>query len=110
LGGGIVFDEHVLTNGTRDEDYAGGGEITLSGLRGGIVGRALDRALGFIDGATCPRTRFAGADWAVGHAFAAGLLIFTPQDLPAHGVVDGDRPYASPFFREHRTPLYVPGC
>jgi hypothetical protein len=98
LGGGIVFDEHVLTDGSRDEDYDGGGEVTLSGQRGGLVGRALDRALGFIDGATCPRTRFENGDWEVGHAFASGLLIFTPQDLAARDVVHGDRPYASLFF------------
>jgi Uncharacterized protein conserved in bacteria (DUF2219) len=98
LGGGIVFDEHVLTDGSRDEDYDGGGEVTFSGQRGGFLGRALDRALGFIDGATCPRRRFDGEDWEVGHAFAAGLLIFTPQDLAGRDIVRGDRPYASLFF------------
>jgi hypothetical protein len=98
LGGGIVFDEHVLTDGARDADYDGGGEVTLSGERGGFLGRALDRALGFIDGATCPGKRFSGEDWEVRHAFASGLLIFTPQDLGARGIVQGDRPYASLFF------------
>jgi len=98
LGGGIVFDEHLLTDGTRDEDYDGGGEVTLSGQRAGLLGRTLDRALGFIDAATCARTRSAGADWHVAHAFAAGLLIFTPQDLAARDLVRGDRPYASLFF------------
>ncbi len=93
-----MFDEHVLTDGSRDEDYDGGGEVTLSGQRGGVIGRALDRALGFIDGATCPGTRFANGDWEVGHAFASGLLIFTPQDLAARAIVRGDRPYASLFF------------
>jgi hypothetical protein len=32
------------------------------------------------------------------HAFAAGLLVFTPRDLAARNVVRGDRPYASLFF------------
>ncbi|HUN74948.1 MAG TPA: lipid A-modifier LpxR family protein [Steroidobacteraceae bacterium] len=98
VGGGIVFDEHVLTNGSRDEDYDGGGEVTLSGQRGGLLGRALEQALGFIDGVTCPRSRFENDDWDVTHAFASGLLIFTPQDLAAREVVRGDRPYASEFF------------
>jgi len=98
LGGGIVFDEHVLTDGSRDEDYDGGGEVTLSGQRGGVIGRVLDRALGFIDGLACAGQRFEGEQWDIGHAFASGLLIFTPQDLAARDIVRGDRPYASLFF------------
>lgn len=98
VGAGIVFDEHLLTDGSRDEDYNGGGELTFSGERGGALGRALDRALGFVDKTLCPRDRFAAPGWQTGHAFAVGLLIFTPGDLAAHEVVDGDRPYASLFF------------
>ncbi len=98
VGAGIVFDEHLLTNGSRDEDYNGGGELTFSGKRGGPIGRALDQALGFVDKTLCPRDRFAAPGWQTGHAFAAGLLIFTPADLAAHEVVYGDRPYASLFF------------
>src|SRR5271169_6575103 len=49
VGAGIVLDEHLLTNGSRDQDYNGGGEVTLSGEREGPIGRALDRALGFVD-------------------------------------------------------------
>jgi Uncharacterized protein conserved in bacteria (DUF2219) len=97
VGAGIVFDEHLLTNGSRDEDYNGGGELTFSGERGGPLGRALDRALGFVDKTLCPRDRFAPG-WQTGHAFAVGLLIFTTGDLAAHQVVYGDRPYASFFF------------
>jgi len=98
VGVGLVLDEHLLTNGARDEDYNGGGELTLSGERAGPIGRLLDRALGFIDAKTCPRSRFATPGWESGHAFAAGLLIFTPADLASHDVVSGDRPYASLFF------------
>ena len=98
VGAGIVLDEHLLTNGSRDEDYNGGGELTFSGERGGPIGRALDRALGFVDKTICPRDRFAAPGWQTGHAFAVGLLIFTPGDLAAHEVVYGDRPYASLFF------------
>lgn len=98
LGGGLVLDEHLLTDGRRDQDYSGGGEITLSGQRTGPLGRALDRALEFIDLGTCPRTRFAAPGWSATHAFAAGLLIFTPRDLTARTVIAGDRPYASEFF------------
>src|SRR5580658_2968481 len=46
VGAGVVFDEHLLTDARRDEDYNGGGEITFSGRSGGPIGRALDRALG----------------------------------------------------------------
>ena len=81
LGAGIVLDEHLLTNGKRDEDYNGGGEVTLSGERGGAIGRALDHALGFIDQAVCPRERYSAPGWQAGHALAVGLLIFTPKDL-----------------------------
>jgi hypothetical protein len=98
VGGGLVLDEHIFTNGSRDQDYNGGGEFTLSGERSGPIGRALDGALGFIDGHTCPRNRYAAPGWQTAHAIAVGLLIFTPQDLASHEVVYGDRPYASLFF------------
>jgi|SRR5208283_6201534 len=65
---------------------------------GGPIGRALDRALGLVDNAVCPRDRFAAPSWQTGHAFAVGLLIFTPGDLAAHEVVYGDRPDSSVFF------------
>lgn len=98
VGAGIVLDEHLLTDGSRDQDYNGGGEITLSGQHAGFIGRGLDRALGYLDDAACPGTRFATPGWQTGHAFAAGLLIFTPRSLGASGIVPGDRPYASLFF------------
>jgi hypothetical protein len=68
VGAGIVLDEHLLTNGKRDQDYNGGGEVTFSGERAGPIGRALDRALGFIDKATCPHDRYTAPGWQVGHA------------------------------------------
>ena len=34
VGIGIVLDEHLLTDASRDHDYNGGGEVTLSGERG----------------------------------------------------------------------------
>ncbi|MBV9317260.1 MAG: lipid A deacylase LpxR family protein, partial [Gammaproteobacteria bacterium] len=98
IGAGIVLDEHLLTNGRRDEDYNGGGEVTFSGEHAGPIGRMFDRTLGFIDNVTCPGSRYAAPGWAVGHATAVGLLIFTPKDLAAEDVVYGDRPYASLFF------------
>jgi len=98
VGAGIVLDEHLLTDGQRDEDYNGGGELTVSGPHTTLLGRGLDRALGFIDQTTCPRARFELPGWTTAHAFAAGILIFTPRDLTASGVVAGDRPYASEFF------------
>ncbi|MBV8974568.1 MAG: DUF2219 family protein, partial [Sinobacteraceae bacterium] len=98
IGAGIVLDEHLLTNGRRDEDYNGGGEVTFSGEHAGPIGRMFDRTLGFIDNVTCPGSRYAAPGWAVGHATAVGLLIFTPKDLAAEDVVEGDRPYASLFF------------
>ena len=49
IGAGLVLDEHVLTDASRDQDYNGGGEVTRSGRTPGIVGRSLDQALGFID-------------------------------------------------------------
>lgn len=98
VGAGLVLDEHLLTNGARDQDYNGGGELTLSGRHAGPPAW-LDRALGLIDLSTCPSTRFARPGWWTStHAFAAGLLIFTPRDLTVPGPIAGDRPYASEFF------------
>ena len=98
LGASLVFDEHILTNGSRDQDYDGGGEVTFSGERSGALGRTLDRLLGFIDEAICPRTPVGTSDWRTAHAFAVGLIMFTPNDLATRDVVYGDRPYASLFF------------
>src|SRR5208337_3863890 len=53
VGAGIVLDEHLLTDGSRDQDYNGGGELSFSGERGGPIGRVLDQALGFVDKTIC---------------------------------------------------------
>jgi len=98
IGAGLVLDEHVLTDASRDQDYNGGGEITQSGRSPGFIGRGLDRALGLVDRRTCRAARLRGLDGQSAHAFAAGLLVFTPRNLDARDVVRGDRPYASLFF------------
>lgn len=98
IGAGLVLDEHLLTDGARDQDYNGGGEVTLSGRRSGIVPRMLDRALGAIDRDSCHVAGLRGLKGQSAHAFAAGLLVFTPRNLGARDVVHGDRPYASLFF------------
>ena len=97
-GAGLVLDEHLLTDGSRDQDYDGGGELTFSGQHTSVLGQWLDRGLGFIDLHACPDGRFAAPGWTSAHALAAGLLIFTPRDLSARGISYGDRPYASEFF------------
>jgi hypothetical protein len=97
-GAGLILDEHLLTDGARDQDYDGGGELTFSGPHTSVPGRLLDAALGFIDLHSCPDARFAAPGWTSAHALAAGLLVFTPRDMSAHGVTYGDRPYASEFF------------
>ena len=98
IGAGLVLDEHLLTDGARDQDYNGGGEVTLSGQRSEVVGRMLDRALGALDADSCDVAGLRGLEGPSAHAFAAGLLVFTPRDLGARDVVHGDRPYASLFF------------
>jgi Outer membrane protein LpxR len=98
IGAGLVLDEHVLTDASRDQDYNGGGEVTQSGRSSGIVGRPLDQALRFVDRESCRLAGLAGLEGRSAHAFAAGLLVFTPRDLAASGVVHGDRPYARLFF------------
>jgi Outer membrane protein LpxR len=98
VGAGFVLDEHLLTDASRDQDYNGGGEVTLSGRRGGVVGRVLDRALGLADRASCRFAAIPALQGRSDHAFAAGLLVFTPRNLGARGVMRGDRPYASLFF------------
>ncbi len=98
VGAGLVLDEHVLTDASRDQDYNGGGEVTQSGRSPGVIGRGLDRALGFVDRESCKAAGLGGLKGRSTHAFAAGLLVFTPRDLAASVVVRGDRPYASLFF------------
>lgn len=98
IGAGFVLDEHVLTDASRDQDYNGGGEVTQSGRSPGFIGRGLDRALGFVDQKSCKVAGLAGLQGQSAHAFAAGLLVFTPRSLGARNVVRGDRPYASLFF------------
>lgn len=98
IGAGLVLDEHVLTDASRDQDYNGGGEVTQSGRSPGLIGRGLDRALGFVDRRSCRLGRLAGLEGSSAHAFAGGMLVFTPRDLAARNVVRGDRPYASLFF------------
>lgn len=97
VGAGVVLDEHLLTDASRDQDYNGGGEVTLSGGRGGILWHLLDRGLGVADRAGC-KAGLSGLNGPAAHAVAAGLLVFTPRDLAARNVVRGDRPYASLFF------------
>jgi hypothetical protein len=98
VGAGLVLDEHLLTDASRDQDYNGGGELTLSGKSSGVLGRTLDRALGFVDGKSCEMIGWDGLAGHSTHAFAAGLLVFTPRNLGARRIVRGDRPYASLFF------------
>jgi hypothetical protein len=98
LGAGFVLDEHLLTDASRDQDYNGGGEVTQSGRSPGFIGRGLDRALGFVDQGSCRIAGLAGLSGQSAHAFAAGLLVFTPRNLGARSVIHGDRPYASLFF------------
>ena len=98
IGAGFVLDEHVLTDASRDQDYNGGGEVTQSGRSPGFIGRGLDRALGFVDQRSCKLARLGGLEGQSAHAFAAGMLVFTPRNLGARGIVRGDRPYASLFF------------
>jgi hypothetical protein len=93
-----VLDEHLLTDASRDQDYNGGGEVTLSGRSADLLGRILDRALGFVDRQSCEATGWDGLEGQAARAFAAGLLVFTPRDLSVRTVVQGDRPYASLFF------------
>ncbi len=98
VGAGLVLDEHLLTNASRDQDYNGGGEVTLSGARTGAVPRVLDRMLGLVDRNSCGVTGRPAMQDHASHAMAAGLLVFTPRDLGSRTVVRGDRPYASLFF------------
>lgn len=98
IGAGFVLDEHLLTDASRDQDYNGGGEVTQSGRSPGLIGRSLDRALGFVDQRSCRAAGLTGLEGQSAHAFAAGLLVFTPRNLGARSVAHGDRPYASLFF------------
>jgi hypothetical protein len=90
----LTLDEHLFVNPRADEDYNGGGELTLSGARA-ATWLSLDPLLGWIDRPFGLKPEHAGEP---SRALAAGLLIFTPKDLTATSTVKGDRPYASLFF------------
>lgn len=93
----FVLDEHLLVDPTRDHDYNGGGEVTVSGYRAVHNWLSVDPVLGFIDRSAlldAPSVK----QLTPSHAFAAGLLVFTPANLQQSAVVPGDRPYASLFF------------
>jgi hypothetical protein len=102
----VVLDEHLLVNSRRDMDCNGGGEVSVSGARAADNWLSVDRILGAMD-------EFDEVDAPSGaivcgptHAFAAGVLIFTPGDLRSSSPIAGDRPYASLLFlgngRRHR--------
>jgi hypothetical protein len=40
VGAGLVLDKHLLTDGSRDQDYNGAGELTFSGLHAHRVNSA----------------------------------------------------------------------
>jgi hypothetical protein len=93
----VILDEHLLVDGRRDSDYNGGGEITKSGARAASGWYSIDPLLGGLD----HFSRFtpdSSGSCGPAHAFAAGILVFTPRDLQSASVVPGDRPYASLFF------------
>ena len=101
LGAGIVLDEHLLTDGSRDQDYNGGGELTFSGEHTGPIARVLDRALGFIDEKTCPTSRFAAPGWQLGHAFA--LLIESVENRATRVAYPTSQPRSSAAERARRS-------
>ena len=89
----LNLDEHLLVDGANDRDYAGGGDVVLSGAIAAHDG--LDSALGWIDRLTLQRAMFGPHPR---HALSFGVMIFTPADLTSSTVQRGDRPYASLFF------------
>lgn len=90
----LTIDEHLFVNPVADKDYNGGGALAFSGARA-AHGLTLDWALGLVDRAAGLNETSLGRP---AHVLAAGLLIFTPQDLAQPQPVRGDRPYASLFF------------
>lgn len=89
----LNLDEHLLVDGANDRDYAGGGDIVLSGSIAAHDG--FDTALGWIDRLTLRRATLRSHPR---HALSFGVMIFTPADLTRSAVQRGDRPYASLFF------------
>ncbi len=90
------FDEHLLIDGAHDRDYAGGGNITLSGALAAHDG--LDSLLGWLDRSLPLREQSARMILRPSHALSAGVLVFTPGNLLQSAPIRGDRPYASLLF------------
>ena len=94
----ITLDEHLLVNSKRDMDYNGGGEVAVSGARAVDNWFSIDRALGAIDRLDGLGALTSTHMYGPTHAFAAGVVIFTPGDLHDPQPIPGDRPYASLMF------------
>ena len=92
----LNFDEHLLIDGAHDRDYAGGGNITLSGAFAAHDG--LDPILGWLDRSLPLREQNPTALPRPSHALSAGVLVFTPGNLRQRAPIRGDRPYASLLF------------
>ena len=98
MGAGIVLDEHLLTNGSRDQDYNGGGELTFSGERGVLLD---GRSIGHSASLTKRSVRAIASPHLDGRPdtpLRSDCSSSHPATLPRTKWSYGDRPYASLFF------------
>jgi hypothetical protein len=98
----VSMDNDMLIGDSRDRDYTGGFNATLTGEQAARLGRPNYRALQWLDErlglARLHRSAFASAQQ---DAVQLGLLAFTPEDIESAQPVPGDRPYASLLFLAH---------
>jgi hypothetical protein len=88
----LAIDDDLFSTPGRDRDYTGGIALTISGEPALRLRLSTDPVLARLDRALL-RTRQDSAE--LQHAFAAGVMAFTPGDVAAQEPLLDDRPYAS---------------
>jgi len=92
-GWSVALDNDLFAFSEHDQDYTGGFAVSMSGseTRRWL---GIGSALGSIDNLLFGHNEEV-ASTSVFHSAQVGLLSFTPRDIVAQDVVEGDRPYAS---------------
>lgn len=91
----LMVDNDLLSFSDRDLDYTGGLAVTVAGRRAEEAWFSLDPLVGWVEPLLPPAPRASATPL---HAWQAGLLVFTPEDLNNRDPLPRDRPYASLLF------------
>lgn len=104
----LYVDNDVLTTGDADEDYTGGGALSLSGRRAATYPFSLNRALNKVDKFTRFQKLYETKDHFQLHSIEFGLTLFTPRDIEISAPIENDHPYASLLFMANTRQTIMP--